>query len=133
MIRDSFTVHEAQRMMSMVTMIFGLAPAIALSALARPEDRHRALAAGYHVHIAKPVEPSDLVGAVSVGIVDGERRLDLDYVEDAGAEVDMNVVITGDGRLVDAHIRRLRTKIEPDPASPRLLQTVRGMGYKFVA
>ena len=46
-------------------------------------------------------EPSDLVGAVSVGIVDGERRLDLDYVEDAGAEVDMNVVITGDGRLVE--------------------------------
>jgi len=39
----------------------------------------------------------------------------------------------GDGRLVDAHVRRLRTKIEPDPASPRLLQTVRGMGYKFVA
>ena len=46
-------------------------------------------------------EPSDLVGAVSVGIVDGERRLDLDYVEDAGAEVDMNVVMTGDGRLVE--------------------------------
>jgi DNA-binding response OmpR family regulator len=39
----------------------------------------------------------------------------------------------GDGRLVDAHVRRLRTKIEPDPANPRLLQTVRGMGYKFVA
>jgi DNA-binding response OmpR family regulator len=38
----------------------------------------------------------------------------------------------GDGRLVDAHVRRLRTKIEPDPANPRLLQTVRGMGYKFV-
>ena len=39
----------------------------------------------------------------------------------------------GDGRLVDAHVRRLRTKIELDPTSPRLLQTVRGMGYKFVA
>jgi ribonuclease PH len=46
-------------------------------------------------------EPGDLVGAVSVGIVDGERRLDLDYVEDSGAEVDMNVVMTGDGRLVE--------------------------------
>ncbi|MGD9702594.1 MAG: response regulator [Acidimicrobiia bacterium] len=39
----------------------------------------------------------------------------------------------GDGRLVDAHVRRLRTKIETDPANPRLLLTVRGMGYKFVA
>jgi ribonuclease PH len=46
-------------------------------------------------------EPTDLVGAVSVGIVDGEARLDLDYEEDSRAEVDMNVVMTGDGRLVE--------------------------------
>ena len=46
-------------------------------------------------------EPTDLVGAVSVGIVDGEPLLDLDYEEDAGAEVDMNVVMTGDGRLIE--------------------------------
>jgi DNA-binding response OmpR family regulator len=38
----------------------------------------------------------------------------------------------GDGRLVDVHIRRLRTKIEADPANPRHIQTVRGMGYKLV-
>ena len=38
----------------------------------------------------------------------------------------------GDGRLVDVHIRRLRTKIEPDPALPRHILTVRGMGYKLV-
>ena len=46
-------------------------------------------------------EPSDLVGAVSVGIVDGEALLDLDYAEDSAADVDMNVVLTGDGRLVE--------------------------------
>ena len=39
----------------------------------------------------------------------------------------------GDGRLVDVHIRRLRTKIEPDPANPRHVLTVRGMGYKLAA
>ena len=38
----------------------------------------------------------------------------------------------GDGRLVDVHIRRLRTKVEPDPAIPRHIMTVRGMGYKLV-
>ncbi len=38
----------------------------------------------------------------------------------------------GDGRLVDVHIRRLRTKVEPDPALPRHILTVRGMGYKLV-
>jgi DNA-binding response OmpR family regulator len=38
----------------------------------------------------------------------------------------------GDARTVDAHIRRLRMKIEDDPSAPRLLQTVRGLGYKLV-
>ena len=37
----------------------------------------------------------------------------------------------GDGRLVDVHVRRLRTKIEPDPANPRHVVTVRGLGYKL--
>ncbi len=37
----------------------------------------------------------------------------------------------GDGRLVDVHVRRLRTKVEPDPANPRFILTVRGMGYKL--
>jgi DNA-binding response OmpR family regulator len=37
----------------------------------------------------------------------------------------------GDGRLVDVHVRRLRTKIEADPANPRHILTVRGMGYKL--
>ena len=37
----------------------------------------------------------------------------------------------GDGRLVDVHIRRLRTKVELDPANPRHIITVRGLGYKL--
>ncbi|BDG10607.1 ribonuclease PH [Anaeromyxobacter paludicola] len=41
------------------------------------------------------------VAAVSVGIVDGAVRLDLDYDEDSTAEVDMNVVATGEGALVE--------------------------------
>jgi DNA-binding response OmpR family regulator len=36
----------------------------------------------------------------------------------------------GDSRLVDVHIRRLRAKIEDDPRDPRIVQTVRGLGYK---
>jgi ribonuclease PH len=43
----------------------------------------------------------DSVAAVSVGLVDGEPRLDLCYEEDAGAEVDCNIVMTGDGKLVE--------------------------------
>jgi ribonuclease PH len=41
------------------------------------------------------------VAAVSVGVVDGEPLLDLEYTEDSTAEVDVNVVMTGDGRLVE--------------------------------
>src|SRR5919204_400214 len=41
------------------------------------------------------------VAAVSVGIVGGEPLLDLDYAEDSEAEVDMNVVMTGEGALVE--------------------------------
>ena len=37
----------------------------------------------------------------------------------------------GDGRLVDVHVRRLRTKVESDAAHPRHVVTVRGMGYKL--
>jgi ribonuclease PH len=43
----------------------------------------------------------DSVAAVSVGIVDGRAMLDLCYEEDAGADVDCNVVMTGTGRLVE--------------------------------
>ena len=38
----------------------------------------------------------------------------------------------GDSRLVDAHIRRLRVKIEDQPMNPAIIQTVHGMGYKLV-
>ncbi len=41
------------------------------------------------------------VAAVSVGIIDGEARLDLPYLEDVAAEVDMNVVMTADDKLVE--------------------------------
>lgn len=37
----------------------------------------------------------------------------------------------GDGRLVDVHVRRLRMKVEVDPANPRHVLTVRGLGYKL--
>jgi ribonuclease PH len=49
------------------------------------------------------------VAAVSVGIVEGEALLDLDYSEDSTAEVDMNVVVTGEGDLVEVQATAERT------------------------
>ena len=37
----------------------------------------------------------------------------------------------GDGKTLDVHIKRIRSKIEPDPANPIYLTTVRGLGYRF--
>jgi len=54
----------------------------------------------------------DSVAAVSVGVVAGEALLDLDYSEDSTADVDVNVVMTGDGRLVE-----VQATAERDPFS----------------
>jgi ribonuclease PH len=51
------------------------------------------------------------VAAVSCGIVDGEPLLDLDYEEDSAAEVDANVVMTGDGGLVEVQATAERTPL----------------------
>jgi two-component system response regulator RegX3 len=39
----------------------------------------------------------------------------------------------GDTKTLDVHIKRLRSKIEPDPANPTRIVTIRGLGYKFQA
>jgi ribonuclease PH len=57
---------------------------------------------------------TDSVGAVSVGIVEGEPLLDLDYVEDSSAEVDVNVVMAGDGRLIEVQATAERAPLDRD-------------------
>ena len=51
--------------------------------------------------VIKDIPITDYVAATSVGIVDGTALLDLAYEEDSKAEVDMNVVKTGDGRFIE--------------------------------
>jgi ribonuclease PH len=58
---------------------------------------------------ASPLTQS--VAAISCGIVDGEPLLDLDYPEDSSAEVDANVVMTGDGGLVEVQATAERTPL----------------------
>ena len=59
------------------------------------------------------------VAAVSVGIVDGETLLDLAYEEDSTADVDMNVVLTGDARLVE-----VQATAEREPFTRELLDSL---------
>jgi ribonuclease PH len=62
------------------------------------------------------------VAAVSVGIVDGQPRLDLCYEEDVAAETDMNVVCTGDGRFVE-----VQGTAEREPFGRELLDELLGL------
>ncbi len=51
--------------------------------------------------VVNSIPVADYVSAVSVGVVDGQLLLDLDYTEDSGAEVDMNFVMTGKGLFIE--------------------------------
>jgi len=63
-----------------------------------------------HVGLGRTL--TDSVGAVSVGIVAGEPLLDLDYLEDSSAEVDVNVVMVGDGRLIEVQATAERAPLD---------------------
>jgi ribonuclease PH len=71
---------------------------------------------------------SGAVAAVSVGVVDGKPLLDLDYSEDSRAETDMNVVMTGDGRLIE-----VQATAERDPFSRELLDQLLDLAAAGIA
>lgn len=73
-----------------------------------------------------------------VAVTRTEFRLLCELAEHAGRVLSRQQLLqrvwgydTGDERLVDVHVGRLRQKIEPDPARPRYLVTLRGLGYKL--
>lgn len=71
---------------------------------------------------------SESVAAVSCGVVDGSALLDLDYAEDSRAEVDMNVVMTGDGGLVEVQATAERTPLSRSSFDELLGLAARGIG-----
>ncbi|RMH78533.1 MAG: DNA-binding response regulator [Actinomyces sp.] len=86
-----------------------------------------------------PEEGVVRVGGEEVHLTKTEFRLLVELASHPGRVLSREVLLErvwgygyfGDGRLVDVHIRRLRTKIESDPAHPRHVVTVRGLGYKL--
>jgi ribonuclease PH len=69
----------------------------------------------------------DSVAAVSLGIVEGELLLDLDYVEDSGAEIDLNVVMTGSERLVEVQATAERAPFDRDALNGLLDLAAKGI------
>ena len=81
-----------------------------------------------------------LKGGVDLKLTRTEFRFLLFLAQNAGKVFSREALLAevwhhdalADGRLVDAHVRRLRTKVEDDPAEPTLIATVRGLGYRLV-
>ena len=79
------------------------------------------------------------VGGVDVSLTKTEFKLLCELAQNPGRLLTREVLLDrvwgygyfGDGRLVDVHVRRLRTKVEKDPTHPRHIVTVRGLGYKL--
>ncbi len=87
-------------------------------------ERHEATIEGRSLHL--PLKEFELlsllagnVGRVLTREILIDRVWGMDYV--------------GDTKTLDVHIKRLRTKVEPDPTVPTRIVTVRGLGYKFMA
>lgn len=77
---------------------------------------------------------------IEVSLTKTEFRLLCEFADHVGMVLSRDQLLErvwgyeylGDSRLVDAHVRRLRVKIEEKPDDPRLLLTVRGIGYRLV-
>lgn len=86
-----------------------------------------------------PDEGKVLLGDSELALTKTEFRLLCELAADPGGVFSREALLDkvwgygyfGDGRLVDVHIRRLRMKVETDPANPRHVVTVRGLGYRL--
>jgi DNA-binding response OmpR family regulator len=81
-----------------------------------------------------------LKGGEELSLTKTEYRLLCEFADHAGAVLSRDQLLErvwgyeylGDSRLVDAHVRRLRLKVEDQPDDPKLIVTVRGIGYRLL-
>jgi DNA-binding response OmpR family regulator len=81
-----------------------------------------------------------LKGTTELSLTKTEYRLLCEFADHPGAVLSRDQLLErvwgyeylGDSRLVDAHVRRLRLKVEDHPDDPRLIVTVRGLGYRLI-
>jgi DNA-binding response OmpR family regulator len=82
-----------------------------------------------------------LKGGVELNLTKTEYRLMCEFADHANSVLSRDQLLErvwgyeylGDSRLVDAHVRRLRVKIEDQPDDPKLIVTARGIGYRLLA
>ena len=113
----------------------------ALLRRARTDRPHAAPTCASATSRSSPTRAWCVRGGREVHLTKTEFRLLVELASSPGRVFSREVLLErvwgygyfGDGRLVDVHVRRLRTKVEADPANPRHVVTVRGLGYKLQA
>ena len=117
--------------------------------------RIRALLRRVHLHGAAPLASVSSFGDIELrrelglaykrgkelNLTKTEFRLLCEFADHAGAVLSRDQLLErvwgyeylGDSRLVDAHVRRLRLKVEDQPDEPTLIVTARGVGYRLIA
>ncbi|MEI7992820.1 MAG: response regulator transcription factor [Actinomycetota bacterium] len=117
-----------------------------IRALLRRVQLHEALAVPARSSVFGDVELRREQGVVlkagkELSLTKTEYRLVCEFADHAGAVLSRDQLLElvwgyeylGDSRLVDAHVRRLRVKLEDQPDDPKLIVTVRGLGYRLMA
>lgn len=117
-----------------------------IRALLRRVQLHEAPAAPARTSVFGDVELRREQGVVlkagkELSLTKTEYRLVCEFADHAGAVLSRDQLLElvwgyeylGDSRLVDAHVRRLRVKLEDHPDDPKLIVTVRGLGYRLMA
>ena len=123
-------------------------PIVMVTARNDTHDVVAGLEAGADDYLTKPFAPKELSARIRAllrrirPMSPGHAKLifgDLEIIPDEGKVLSREALLDkvwgydyfGDGRLVDVHVRRLRTKVEIDAANPRHVVTVRGLGYRL--
>jgi len=81
----------------------------------------------YQEEVIKEFPIKDFIAATSVGIIEGQAMVDLNYGEDSRAQVDMNLVMTGQGSFVE-----IQGTAEGDPFSDNQFQEMIGLGKRGI-
>jgi len=120
--REGFVVHLARDGREAIDMFGEVKPDVVLLDVTVDPERHEVVIRGELVNLPlKEFELLEELVANAGRLVTRERLIDrvwgLDYV--------------GDTKTLDVHVKRLRAKVEVDPANPTSIITIRGLGYKY--
>lgn len=116
------TVSEGALRPEPVSLVESTADVLEVGEVRLDPSRHECLVRGEEVRLPpKEFELLELLLANAGHVITRDRLIDrvwgIDYV--------------GDTKTLDVHVKRLRSKIEETPSSPRLITTIRGLGYRF--